>query len=65
MQTVKDDIQSERNEVQESDVVTFFTVANFFTSYQRCLLSKPQVKPFLGLCNYASVLCIEIVNKES
>ncbi|CAM6071737.1 unnamed protein product [Sphagnum tenellum] len=42
MQTVKDDIQSERNEVQESDVVTFFTVANFFTSYQRCLLSKPQ-----------------------
>jgi hypothetical protein len=44
MQTVKDDIQRERNEVQESDVVTFFTVANFFTSYQRCLLSKPQVK---------------------
>ncbi|KAH9567681.1 hypothetical protein CY35_03G038000 [Sphagnum magellanicum] len=42
MQTVKDDIQSERNEVQESDVVTFFAVANFCTSYQRCLLSKPQ-----------------------
>jgi hypothetical protein len=65
MQTVKDDIQSERNEVQESDVVTFFTVANFFTSYQRCLLSKPQVKPLHGFCNYASVLCFEIENKES
>ncbi|CAM6028202.1 unnamed protein product [Sphagnum balticum] len=56
MQTVKDDIQSERNGVQESDVVTFFTVANFFTSYQRCLFSKPQVKPLLGLCKYALVL---------
>jgi hypothetical protein len=65
MQTVKDDIQSERNGVQESDVVTFFTVANFFTSYQHCLLSKPQVKPLLGLCKYAIVLCLEFANKES
>ncbi|CAK9270062.1 unnamed protein product [Sphagnum jensenii] len=65
MQTVKDDIQSERNEVQESDVVTFFTVANFFTSYQRCLLSKPQVKPLHGFCNYASVLGDEGGQKEA
>lgn len=40
MQTVKSDIRSERNNVQSQDIVMFFSVANFFTAYQRCRLMK-------------------------
>ena len=48
MQTVKSDIQSERNNVQSQDIVMFFAVANFFTAYQQCLLLKKKVRLLLS-----------------
>lgn len=44
MQTIKADIRSERNNVQSQDIVMFFSVANFFTAYQRCRLIKRKVR---------------------
>lgn len=43
MQSVKDDIRSERNNVQSHDMVMFFAVAYFFTGYQRCILMRNKV----------------------
>ncbi|KAJ7552476.1 hypothetical protein O6H91_06G056900 [Diphasiastrum complanatum] len=42
MQTVKEDIRKERTGLQAVDVVMFFKVAQFFTCYQCCRVSKSQ-----------------------
>lgn len=40
MQSVREDIRKEHPAIQNSDIIVFFEVANFFTAYQRCCVTN-------------------------
>ncbi|KAK6131802.1 hypothetical protein DH2020_034460 [Rehmannia glutinosa] len=55
MQSIRDDIDKEHQEIQSADVVIFFQVAQFVTSFQyhKCVASKPGI----DVENEASATC--------
>lgn len=42
MQSIREDIDKEHQEIQSTDIIMFFSIAEFVTSYQyhKCITSK-------------------------